>query len=193
MEKRYRRSDDAWIWVNLTVSLVRTASSAPAYFIAVIEDISARKRSEEARRESERAIRSLQEAASTAGLSFDQRLETVLELGCRRFKLPIGVLTKVQGEQLHITHVCAPGTSFHAGMSLPLCQSYCGTTLNTSGVLSFEHAGASEWSAHPAYRALGLECYIGTNLQGQCNVHGTICFMGPDPRPARPTGRPRDR
>lgn len=53
MDKRYRRSDDTWIWVNLTGSLVRAASGAPDYFIAVIEDISERKRAEEALRASE--------------------------------------------------------------------------------------------------------------------------------------------
>ncbi|HEY6083832.1 MAG TPA: PAS domain S-box protein [Nitrospira sp.] len=53
MEKRCRRSDDTWIWINQTVSVVRTASSVPAYFIAVVEDVSERKRSEVALRESE--------------------------------------------------------------------------------------------------------------------------------------------
>jgi PAS domain S-box-containing protein len=46
MEKRYRRSDDVWVWVDLTVSLVRNASSAPAYFIAVVQNIDDRKRAE---------------------------------------------------------------------------------------------------------------------------------------------------
>ncbi len=53
MEKRYLRSDGIWLWANLTVSLVRAASGAPAYFIAVVEDISERKQAEEALRLSE--------------------------------------------------------------------------------------------------------------------------------------------
>jgi PAS domain S-box-containing protein len=53
IEKRYRRIDDTWIWVNMTVSLVRTVSGAPAYYIAVAEDVSERKRAEEALRASE--------------------------------------------------------------------------------------------------------------------------------------------
>lgn len=43
MEKRYVRSDGAHVWIELTVSLVRSASGEPLYFISVIEDISARK------------------------------------------------------------------------------------------------------------------------------------------------------
>jgi PAS domain S-box-containing protein len=48
MEKRYIHKDGSHVWVNLTVSLVRTIEGAPDYFITVIEDISERKRTEEA-------------------------------------------------------------------------------------------------------------------------------------------------
>ncbi len=43
-EKRFLRRDGSAVWVNLTVSLVRTAQGDPDYFVAVIEDIDARKR-----------------------------------------------------------------------------------------------------------------------------------------------------
>jgi PAS domain S-box-containing protein len=49
MEKRYLRRDGSIVWVNLTVSLVRNASGEPAYFIAVVEDISERKKAQEER------------------------------------------------------------------------------------------------------------------------------------------------
>lgn len=48
MEKRYIRKDQSLLWANLTVSLVRTSSGEPKYFIAVVEDIAARKQAEEA-------------------------------------------------------------------------------------------------------------------------------------------------
>src|SRR5499426_833309 len=48
MEKRYYRKDGSIVWANLTVSLARKANGSPDYFVAVIEDISARKRLEEA-------------------------------------------------------------------------------------------------------------------------------------------------
>ena len=49
MEKRYVRKDGSPVWVNLTVSLVRDGPGEPRYFIAVVEDISERKRVEEER------------------------------------------------------------------------------------------------------------------------------------------------
>ncbi len=54
MEKRYFRKDRSIVWVNLTVSLVRRSDGEPAYFISIVEDISARKAMEETLRQSER-------------------------------------------------------------------------------------------------------------------------------------------
>ncbi len=67
MEKRYLRGDGAWLWVNLTVSLVRDRKGDPRYFVAVVEDISGRKRAEEALRTSESR---LEAGAELAGLGF---------------------------------------------------------------------------------------------------------------------------
>ncbi len=47
MEKRYFRKDNSIVWANLTVSLMRESNGEPKYFIAVIEDISDRKHSQE--------------------------------------------------------------------------------------------------------------------------------------------------
>jgi PAS domain S-box-containing protein len=53
MEKRYIRKNGTIVWINLTGSLVKTYAGRPDYFIAVVEDISERKRAEESLRESE--------------------------------------------------------------------------------------------------------------------------------------------
>ncbi len=51
VEKRYLCKNGQTVWVNVTVSLVRRASGEPDYQIVVAEDISDRKRAEEAQRE----------------------------------------------------------------------------------------------------------------------------------------------
>jgi PAS domain S-box-containing protein len=51
LEKRYVRKDGTSVWVNLTVSLMREGSGL-RYFISIVEDITERKRAEEALRES---------------------------------------------------------------------------------------------------------------------------------------------
>jgi len=64
MEKRYLRKGDQPVWVNLTVSILRDDTGNPIYFVSVIEDITVRKRAEEALRESEEKFRSLVEQSS---------------------------------------------------------------------------------------------------------------------------------
>ncbi|MEA3639452.1 MAG: PAS domain S-box protein [Lamprobacter sp.] len=47
LEKRYYRQDGGIVWALVTMSLVRAEDGSPAYFVGVIEDISARKQAEE--------------------------------------------------------------------------------------------------------------------------------------------------
>lgn len=47
MEKRLARKDRSYVWVNSTVSVVRGRHGNPEYFLAVVEDISARREAEE--------------------------------------------------------------------------------------------------------------------------------------------------
>ncbi|WP_321889163.1 sensor domain-containing diguanylate cyclase [Paraburkholderia bannensis] len=49
-EKRYMRPDGTAIWVNLAVTLLRDAAGVPLHFIAAVQDIDSRKKSEEALR-----------------------------------------------------------------------------------------------------------------------------------------------
>ena len=58
-EKRYIRKDRSIVPIALTVSLSRGPSGEPRYFIAVVQDITARKRAEESLRISEERFRSI--------------------------------------------------------------------------------------------------------------------------------------
>jgi len=59
MEKRYRRRDASLVWVNLTVSPLWAPGDAPSTHIAIVQDITDRKQTEAALRESERQHRLL--------------------------------------------------------------------------------------------------------------------------------------
>jgi diguanylate cyclase (GGDEF)-like protein/PAS domain S-box-containing protein len=64
VEKRFLRREGSRVWVNLTISKVSGQTGETKYLIAVIEDISGRKKSERALRESERKFRFVFEGAS---------------------------------------------------------------------------------------------------------------------------------
>jgi PAS domain S-box-containing protein len=65
-EKRYIHKRGHTVWVHLTLSLVRTEAGEPDYLIAVVQDITARKATEEALRTNEHLLR---QAHALAGLA----------------------------------------------------------------------------------------------------------------------------
>jgi len=71
--KRYVRKDGKLVWVSVPVALVRDALGKPLHFITLVEDISERKRAEEALRESREQLRSITDSAQDAILMVDAR------------------------------------------------------------------------------------------------------------------------
>ncbi|MBV9117284.1 MAG: PAS domain S-box protein, partial [Acetobacteraceae bacterium] len=59
LEKRCFRKDGSVLWINLTVALAHDADGAAQYFISVVEDISLRRRAEDAARDSEARLHDL--------------------------------------------------------------------------------------------------------------------------------------
>lgn len=57
VEKRYVRKDSRVVWGRLTVSLLRSAAGDPEYVLAMVEDITDRKRAESALRDTEARFR----------------------------------------------------------------------------------------------------------------------------------------
>jgi PAS domain S-box-containing protein len=78
IEKRYIRGDGSPVWVNLTRSIQRDEAGRPEYFIVIVEDISDRKRAEEALRER------MKELACLYATSRDMQEELSVEELCRR-------------------------------------------------------------------------------------------------------------
>ena len=60
IEKRYERSDGTVIWAKICKSVALDADSRPKHIIAIVEDITERKQAEEALRENEQCLDSLQ-------------------------------------------------------------------------------------------------------------------------------------
>ena len=64
LEKRYIRKDGSLIWIDVSISLQRDAAGQPAYAIAVLQDISERKRLEEELRQAKEAAEAANRAKS---------------------------------------------------------------------------------------------------------------------------------
>ncbi len=78
LEKRYRRGDGSTVWTQLTGSVVRREDGEPDYFIAVVEDISARKEAERRAEERQLALEEANRARSTFMATVSHELRTPL-------------------------------------------------------------------------------------------------------------------
>lgn len=76
-QKRYIQKHGAMIWVNLTISLLRDDDGSPLYEIGVIEDITARKRAEEALRQSEERLQQAVRVSQIGIFDHDHRTDTI--------------------------------------------------------------------------------------------------------------------
>ncbi len=182
-ELRMVKKDGSMVWTDVRCHSVRDQNGRLTHLIGATVDITERKQAEQALWKGRQAIRALHDIASAQGQSFKERVEALLQLGCRFFDLPIGMETFVRGDELEVRQVNAPGPSFRPGMRVSLSKTYCSEAFHQRGPVCFTHAGASpEWQCHPAYAALKLESYIGTAINGLVGSYGTLCFAGVEPR-----------
>lgn len=71
MEKRYIRKDGSIVWATLTSAVVRDGQGRPLHLVAVVQDITDRKRAETALRDSEERFRQMAEATDEVFLLMD--------------------------------------------------------------------------------------------------------------------------
>ena len=144
-------------------------------------DISAQQAAEDALRESEERMHALYNTTSQQSLSFEEKTDTMLEMGCEQFGLEIGVLAHIQDERYKIVHSRSPQNILPPGTLMPVCDTYCAEALALADALSFEEAGATERRESECYRHLGLEAYIGTPVRVNGDIWGMLCFAGKKP------------
>ena len=146
--------------------------------------VTERRQAEEALRESESGILSLYNIASAQNLTFDGRIQALLELGCQRYGLEIGILARVQGPRYEVVAVRSADNSIVPGVVLELSDTSDRETLGDRSTVSFEQArGRSSRTTHPAFAAWGMESYLGAPVRVSGRIFGTLSFASPDPRP----------
>ncbi|MFQ5570792.1 MAG: PAS domain S-box protein, partial [Rhodothermales bacterium] len=72
-DKRYVRSDGSVLWGRTTVSLMHDSEGRPEYSLDIIEDITERKKAEDALQESEARMRAILDAAINAIITMDDQ------------------------------------------------------------------------------------------------------------------------
>ena len=180
------RKDGTEYWVEMNIVPIADETGWFTHWMSVERDISDRKLSEQALLESEASIRNLHDIAANQELDFTQRIAQLLKMGCQRFGLDIGILSKITDNSYEVFAVeitqdilikISPGDVFD------LSQTYCNETVRVNKPICILQAGTSnEWRNHPCYTDFQLESYLGTTVIVGGAIYGTLNFSSHVPK-----------
>ncbi|MEL0166542.1 MAG: PAS domain-containing protein [Pseudomonadaceae bacterium] len=128
------------------------------------------------------ALRSLNRIAADFGLSHQERLQHLLDLGCDYLQLDLGLISRISGAIYEVQAASSGDDTPDAGARFDFEQTYCNLTFQHHDVLAIDSMGRSRFNGHPCYQAFALECYIGIALFVNGNRYGTLNFSSATPR-----------
>ena len=182
-ELRFITADGELRWIR--------ASGEPVYeggdivmLRGSIRDITEEKERETELLRNNMAVRELYEITADPDLSFEDKIEMVLESCRSRLGLPYAFVTEIDTEAETQTVKYARGTHelLQPGESCPLQKSYCRKTLKKDSLLAVQNSLEDGWKGDEAYELFELGSYIGAKLTVGDELYGTLCFASNEPR-----------
>ncbi|GAA0694505.1 hypothetical protein GCM10009104_22500 [Marinobacterium maritimum] len=180
-EGQYRTSyGGVELWISMRCAPVRNEAGEIVGGIALIEDITARKRIEDEERRQRRGLAALNDVAALTHLPFQEQLRQALQIGTDHFGLSFGIVSEVVGSRYKVLAHASPADTLEDGQCFQLGSTYCDITLKQGDVLAIAHMGRSPYHRHPCYELFQLETYIGAPVCVDDQVYGTVNFSGPE-------------
>lgn len=130
-----------------------------------------------------KTLAKLHQITTDQGLNAYQRIQQTLRLGSEFLDLPLGIVSRIDGDTYTIRQAISPDQSLLPGMVFELGETYCTHVLAADQPRCFHHAGQSDISDHPCYKGFGLEAYIGVPLIVDHRRYGTLNFSSAEIRP----------
>jgi PAS domain S-box-containing protein len=153
-----------------------------ADIVGVVRDVTEREHRIEAAEQNQAVLAQLYEIGADANLTFEEKAERILAIGCAYLDLPYGFLTRVDAGIQEMVHTVGDHTLLQPGESAPLEQSYCRKTIESDGLVGMQDARTVLGAEDPAYQLFELGCYIGTKVLVGETLYGTFCFAAPQGR-----------
>ncbi|MCB0212223.1 MAG: ammonium transporter [Anaerolineae bacterium] len=172
-------------WESASISPIRNTKGEITHFLAVKEDITERKKIENALQEQVKRMRALYEVFSSPGLSFEQQIEAVLRVGCELLGTEVGIVSQVDETDnvYKVKHIVTRvATGIEKEQIFKFDQTFCYLTFAKGDAVAISHIGQSQWREHPCYHNTKLESFIGTPIQINGQHYGTVNFSGIKPK-----------
>lgn len=128
------------------------------------------------------ALRALNEIAALPSLTRTEQLRQALRLGADHFRMPLGIISRIEGEQYQVLVQVSPEGTLRDGQQFELGDTYCSLALQQDEALAITHMADSTHRGHPCYGQFALESYIGTVVRVGGKPFGTLAFANREPR-----------
>ncbi|WP_250855392.1 response regulator [Anabaena sp. PCC 7938] len=145
-------------------------------------DITERRNVELELKQSEAFLRKLYDIASHQ-LDFEERIKSVLSLGCQTLGMEFGSVGHIDENQyFHLLQAQCPDNSLQPGDIFDVRQMLCNLVIDREEPVTIIHTGASEWCQHPGYQMFHMEAYIGIRVMIRDKLYGALSFSSLSPR-----------
>lgn len=167
MEKRYLRKDGEVVWVNLTVSLVRSQAGHPRWFVSVVEDVTRRKEAEvqvrayQARLQALASDLTLTEERERKRIAGELHHGVVQDLASARMRLDRAIEASGSGEEARALHEVSESVRQTALDANEIASDLSSPLLSELGLV----AAISEWSKEQVGRRSGIETELVDRLE----------------------------
>ena len=170
---------EKWVRIHGTPTVVDGRVSE---LIGSVQDITERHELEAEREAIVDSLQRLYAVSANTDLSFEDRIQRVLELACERLELDYGFLTAIDESTQEIVYAAGDHEHLQPGQRAPLSTAYCRRTIQRDALLTVEDATVEGWADDPAYQTYGLACYVGGRVTVGGRPYGTLCFADTEAR-----------
>ena len=147
----------------------------------LMEEMTDRRRAEEALKASETLLRALHEITVDTA-DWASRVRRMLSLGCSTMELSTGMVTRIDGERYEIQQVVSHESKTPSEGRYQLHGSYCEWTTQSREAITFSAPDQSDWSP-PANDPLGTpQAFAGIAIHVNGAVYGALSFSSLAPR-----------
>ena len=143
-----------------------------------------RKRIERELHETNRTLQRLYEITADRGLTFDEKVDRLLELGRDRLGLDAGFVADIDEstDRFEVLHSAGTDERLRPGTTTSLSETYCRRTIESDELLVLIDAPAEGWADDRAYETWDFDSYLGGQLHVDGELYGTLCFADAEPR-----------
>lgn len=123
-------------------------------------------------------IRDIYQVSSKTGISLTEKMQEMLELGCRILDMEIGKMCRIDvSEQTNtFLHTYSKTMAIPAGKVLPLENTFCRIAIDQDDPIAIDNVANSKFNNFTCYEFSHLEAYIAAQIWVHDKKYGTVNF-----------------